>query len=261
MKQRGTKRPFRFQQFEVRDQGAAMKVGTDGVLLGSWAPVRGAKRTIDIGTGSGLIALMIGQRTVALKSVVHAIDVDSAAATQALENFSNSPCSERLPNRLSEIHLSLQELTAGLDRESPYDLAVCNPPFFSNSYLPDSAPRQRARHSDQLPRRSLFVDAHSILSATGRLCLVLPYEQAIETIQIAAEEGFGLLSRTDVRPNPTAELKRVLLEFTKRREGRHRNGSEIVHTELIVESKRHEFTAEYRTLTQDFHLRFADDKN
>ena len=90
---------------------------------------------------------------------------------------------------------------------------------------------------------------------------MLPYEQAIETIQIAAEEGFGLLSRTDVRPNPTAELKRVLLEFTKRREGRHRNGSEIVHTELIVESKRHEFTAEYRTLTQDFHLRFADDKN
>ena len=255
------KPPFRFQQFEVRDQGSAMKIGTDGVLLGSWAPVRDAQRIVDVGTGSGLIALMIGQRTVASQAIVSAIDIDVDAAQQALENFSASPWRDRLPCQLSQIHESLQGFALKFDTGSRFDLAVCNPPYFSNAYLPSGDARTVARHTSQLPRESLFLHSFQILSSTGRLCLVLPYNQAEATNKIAGEAGFRLFSRTDVRPNPQGEPKRVLLEFGKQPiDQGTRFDHEPSHRELVVETSRNQFTAEYQALTQDFHLRFAKER-
>ena len=229
-----------------------MKIGTDGVLLGSWTPVRDAKRIVDIGTGCGLIALMIGQRTVASEAFISAIDIDVDAARQALENFSASPWPDRLPSQLSQTNVSLRDFARQSDSEARFDLAVCNPPYFSNDYLPSGDARTVARHTSQLSRQSLFLHSFSILKPTGRFCLVLPYDQTDETIEIACEAGFRLLARTDVRPNPQAELKRVLLEFGKQPMDRgDRIGQNPTRSELVIETKRNEFTPEYKALTQE----------
>ena len=255
------KTPFRFQQFAVRDQGSAMKIGTDGVLLGSWAPIRDANTIVDVGTGCGLIALMIGQRTVAQRATVRAIDVDRDAAQQALENFSASPWRDRLPSHVEQIHISLQDFADDADAESRFDLAVCNPPYFTNDFLPSRDARRVARHTSLLPRRSLFLNSRRVLSPTGRLCLVLPYAQAAETIEVALETEFRLWARTDVRPNPTGQLKRVLLEFGRQSfDGSICADRDPIHDELVVEVTRNEFTDDYRALTEQFHLRFAKDK-
>ena len=252
------KTPFRFQQFEVRDQGSAMKIGTDGVLLGSWAPIRDAHTIVDIGTGCGLIALMIGQRTVAQRAMVRAIDVDRDAAQQAHENFLASPWRDRLPSNVDQIHTSLQDFADDLDEGSRFDLAVCNPPYFSNDFLPSRDARRVARHTSLLPRRSLFLNSFRVVKPAGRLCLVLPYEQAAETIEVALETGFSLWTRTDVRPNPAGQLKRVLLEFG--RQAFDCADRDLVHDELVVEVTRNQFTDDYRALTEQFHLRFAKDR-
>ena len=244
------KSPFRFQQFTVRDDHAAMKIGTDAVLLGAWAPTRGAKRILDVGTGCGIIALMLAQRTNETDSRISAIDIDSDAASQAVENFAASPWPGRLPSQSDEVQFSLEEFSQPNDRL--FDLVVCNPPFFSNASLSPSESRSAARHAAGLPRDSLFELVFQLLTESGRFCLVLPFEQADSTIALANEHGFHLWSRTNVRPTPTSDLKRVLLEF-----GRESFEGVIEESELIVEMERHQYSSEYADLTKHFHLRYG----
>jgi tRNA1Val (adenine37-N6)-methyltransferase len=246
----------------VRDDGSAMKIGTDGVLLGAWAPIRNAKTVLDVGTGCGLVALMIAQRSESIKSQISAIDIDQGASEQAIVNFRESPWPDRLPRHVNEVHVSLDQFAvqiAEAETQSSrsqsgtrlFELVVSNPPFFDSATSSSGSARQQARTVETLGRSSLFANAKSILIPTGRLCLVLPYGQATTTLGLADSMGFKLWSRTDVRPNLTSKFKRVLLEF-----GLGSDHKEAAHEELVIEESRHQYTEDYRKLTRAFHLRY-----
>lgn len=241
---------FRFQRFSIADDRCGMKVGTDAVLLGAWANVRDAKRILDIGTGSGIIALMLAQRSERWNAKIDAIDVEENAAFQAAENFAASPWS----NRLRSTHRSLQQ-QLDVDFPMPYDLCVCNPPYFGNSQPATNPKKQLARQGTSLTAQRLFEAADKLLVARGRICLVLPFEQFSSTLQVATDAQFSLVRQTSVRSTASADAKRVLLEFS-----RHGDGDEMVPDcdELVIERARHDFTPEYAALTKEFHLRYAD---
>jgi tRNA1Val (adenine37-N6)-methyltransferase len=250
-----TKPPFRFQQFTVDDQRAAMKVGTDGVLLGAWTPIRTATRILDIGTGCGIIALMLAQRTAELNCQISAIEIDHQAAEQAYDNFVASPWPMRLPASIENINFSLEQFSkVNIATEKQFDLVVCNPPFFERSFLSPNPSRSVARHAEDLSRDSLFEHAQRLLTEAGRLAIVLPFEQAESTIETAGNHEFHLWNQTNVRPTPTSELKRVLLEFSRVSSTQQ---DSVVKTELIIETSRHQYSDEYAELTKEFHLRYS----
>jgi len=226
-----------------------MKIGTDGVLLGAWAPIREAKRVLDVGTGCGIVALMLAQRTVEIGSLIAAIDIEEEAAVQSVENFADSPWSDRLPGGSDHVHQSLAKFSLSDFR---FDLIVCNPPFFdSPGCMSDSdSSRKIARHATETDRRHLIQGMRGLLEDEGRLCLILPFEQAGATVQMSKTCGLHLWSRTDVRPTPDSRPKRTLLELATAK-GDHD------HNELIVETERHQFSQDYANLTRHFHLRYA----
>ncbi len=161
---------FRFKQFTIEQQHAAMKVGTDGVLLGAWTSVPDpGGRVLDVGTGTGLIALMIAQRT---KDVwVDALEIDPLSAGQAKENFQDSPWKDRL----NCIHSSFQDYA--IQNNDRYDLIICNPPFFSGSMKTDSKEKNLARHDDSLSLGEIFRGSVPLMKETTILCLILPVQK------------------------------------------------------------------------------------
>ncbi len=250
-----TRSPFRFQQFTVDDQRAAMKVGTDGVLLGAWTPIRTATRILDVGTGCGIVALMLAQRTAKLKSQISAIEIDQRAAEQAYDNFVASPWTMRLPTSAENVNLSLEQFSElNKANENRFHLVVCNPPFFGQPYRSPNPSRSVARHTENLTRDSLFEHAQRLLTEAGRLAIVLPFEQAESTIETARNHDFHLWNQTNVRPTPTSELKRVLLEFSLVSPTQR---DWVAETELIIETSRHQYSDDYADLTNEFHLRYA----
>lgn len=228
-----------------------MKIGTDAVLLGAWAPTREAKRILDIGTGCGIIALMLAQRTAKIHSTIGAIDIDEDAARQAVENFVASPWSERLPCRHEEVHCSVQPFSIA-KADYRFDLIVCNPPFFRFPGSLSEFSRNVARHASRDERRQLFESMYRLLDVNGRLCLVLPFQQLDSILELCGSFGLCIWNRTDVRPTPNSSPKRVLLEF-----GTIDSGEKQVHSELIVETSRHQYSEDYANLTRDFHLRYV----
>ncbi len=239
-----SQRQFRFQQFSIGHDRCGMKIGTDAVLLGAWADVANCQRLLDIGTGCGVIALMMAQRTKEVQAQVDAIDVEVNAAGQAKENASCSPWA----NRISVKHCSVDELASS--KSNCYDHCVCNPPYFENS-LPSQNSRQRiARHAGQLTRNSLLSAAKKLLVPNGKLSLVLPFVQHDSIVELAKTFGFHLQRRTSVRPMPEKPFKRILLEFGAQ-------ADRLMADELTVELDRHQFSPEYEALTRKFHLRFA----
>ena len=236
---------FRFQRFSVDDDQCGMKIGTDAVLLGAWTRVENGLRIMDIGTGCGLIALMLAQRTETTCAQIDAIDIEEKATEQASKNFACSPW----PSRMAVEHSSLQEFTK-THFAVKYDLCVCNPPFFKNSF-PSQEPRKRmARHSTALTHQQLITNAKRLLKDTGRLCLVLPFDQVKLTVVCANENGLHLRRQTSVRPLPSRPFKRALLDFGAQ-------PIEPIYDELTIENSRHDYTAEYAALTRSFHLRYA----
>jgi tRNA1Val (adenine37-N6)-methyltransferase len=222
-----------------------MKIGTDAVLLGAWAKVSGCQQFLDIGTGSGLVALMLAQRTEVTLASIHGIDIDPGATEQAKNNAANSPWANRI--RMSAV--SLQNFSVEADFDG-YDHCVCNPPYFNSSFPSSDLRRKAARQDHRLDRKTLFRCSKDLLKTDGRLSLILPYEQRESIIQLACETGFFLSRQTLVRPMPIKPFKRMLIEFVLR---------EVVprFDELTIEETRHEFTDEYEALTRQFHLRFA----
>lgn len=218
-----------------------MKVGTDGVLLGAWAGIKQPINILDIGTGTGLIALMLAQRFP--NSRIDAIDISPAAFQQSADNFRNSPWNNRLRSHLS----GLAEYQSSLK----YDLIVSNPPYFAQSYRAKSAEREIARNADHLPLIDLFSKAAEMATECGELCLVLPFEPETETLTIATRCGWFLLKKTYVLPKPHSHPKRVLLNYGRK---------EAILTEsdvLTIENEnRHEYTVQYIQLTEAFYLKF-----
>lgn len=229
---------FRFKQFAIDQSGVPMKVGTDGVLLGAWVRIDGTEhRILDIGTGTGVIALMAAQRSTAEHIV--GIDVESVSAERAQANFEASPWRERLQAEC----VTVQEYGAG-----PFDLIVSNPPYFVDSLLPPDDGRSRARHTASLPFGELDEAICRLLAPQGRAALILP---PAEMERFAALARLKMLRRCDVRSVPNGEVKRVMAEFA------HSAVGKCDCQSLTIETvRRGEFSEEYRRLTKDFYLKF-----
>lgn len=222
-----------------------MKIGTDAMLLGGWAgtlrpKLPAPKRILDVGTGSGIIALMLAQRFPA--ALVTAIEIDFVAGGQAEGNFAASP----FFNRLTVICSAVQDFRS----DERYDLIVCNPPWFQNSFKPPGAARTMARHSDTLSLEELSAAASRLLSPGGILSVILPIEQSQVFTSIAAEYGLQSERVCEVLPTPTSPPKRTLLEFS--------NGPPAVGSSqqrLVVEVSRHVYSEEFRQLVKEFLLK------
>ncbi len=233
---------FQFKQFTIHQDKTAMKVGTDGVLLGAWAPIEGHPNAIlDIGTGTGLIALMLAQKTSALQ--IDALEIDEDAYEQAVDNFENSPWSDRL----FCFHAGLDEF---LDEpEDEYDLIISNPPFYSEDYKTENEQRDLARFQDAMPFEDLVEAADLLLSENGIFAVILPFKEEAKFIALAHQWDLFPVKITRVKGTPTTEIKRSLLAFS-------RNGIADVRTdELVIETERHAYTSDYIQLTKDFYLK------
>lgn len=216
-----------------------MKVGTDGVLLGAWVNVSGASGILDIGTGTGLISLMLAQRSNAL---IDAVEIDTPSAGQASENVANSVWSDRI--RI--FNTSFRDFYHS--SENSYDLIISNPPFFSRSLKAPDPARSTARHDDGLSRADLFKGVAKMLAKNGVFALILPYNINIETISLAKENNLFPARILKVKPSPGKNYHRVLLEFSA-------VNSEPAEEEMTIETgTRHQYSEEYTRLTKDFYL-------
>ncbi|HEY0743651.1 MAG TPA: methyltransferase [Chryseosolibacter sp.] len=233
-----TRGDFRFKKFSISHDASTHKVGTDGVLLGAWVNVDGVSSILDIGTGSGVIAIMLAQRTPD-HVVIEAVELQEQDAIQAEKNVKNSPW----PTKVRVIHTPVQQFRPG----KQFDLIVSNPPFFVNSWLPPDKNRSKARHSNELSFEDLLEAVTHSLSATGRFAVVLPFTEGNHFIRLA--EGFGLHAHRQMsfRSRKEKPIERLLIEFS-RQEG------EMKREELLLYKINEEWTDEYRRLTKDFYL-------
>ena len=231
---------FSFKQFTVFHHKCAMKVGIDGVLLGVWTDIGHADSILDIGTGTGLIALMLAQRSSAR---IDAIDIDAEAVIQANENVQKSPWSSRIA--VHQIELQSYVLTA-INR---YDLIVSNPPYFVNSTKAPVENRNTARHTDTLTHEELLDNALTLLKPTGRICVILPVNEGLSSVEYAVSIGLHCTKQVVVFPKPGVVAKRLLLEFSSK-------FTACVNSEIVIESDvRHQYSPEFTTLAKDYYLK------
>ncbi len=231
---------FRFKQFTIHQDQCAMKVGTDGVLLGAWVKSDQAKRILDVGTGSGLIALMLAQRT--NEAIIDAIEIDAAAVKQAAENAQNSPWSDR-------IHILHQSLQGYITTKTRYDLIVSNPPFFEEGTKASQQARTIARHNDSLKSEDLWQASQSLLQPNGRLAVIYPVEMAAQFIELGQKFGFKPQRCLNIKPTPYHPIKRKLVEF-------ERQATEYQEETITLEVERHMYTPEFVALIKDFYLKY-----
>ncbi|MEG0500052.1 MAG: methyltransferase [Rikenellaceae bacterium] len=231
---------FKFKQFIIEQELCAMKVGTDGVLIGAWGAV-GETTMLDIGCGSGLISIMAAQRTTTLR--IDAIDVEESAVRQAEINVAACPWSDRIVIH----HAALQEFTP----THKYDFILSNPPYFINSLKEGKEePRAIARHSNTLSYSDLAKNIERLLTDEGIFSVILPYLEANIFIVEAAKYALYCIKRVDIKGTPTRATKRVMLQFSRIRK-------EIINDELIIEDgSRHHYTQKYKELTKEFYLKF-----
>jgi len=219
-----------------------MKVGTDGVLLGAWAPIDHHPYSIlDVGAGTGLIALMLAQRSNAEQ--IDALEIDDDAYEQAVDNFESSPWSDRL----FCYHAGLDEFME--EPEEEYDLIVSNPPFYTEDYTSGDEQRDWARFAQSLPFEDLVEAVSLLLSNEGVFAVIIPYKEEDKFISLAKESDLFLQKITRVKGTPTSDIKRSLLAFS-----RNENTTPLTD-ELVIETSRHNYTPEYIALTQNFFLK------
>ncbi|MCK7589138.1 methyltransferase [Subsaxibacter sp. CAU 1640] len=232
---------FQFKEFEVHQDRCAMKIGTDSVLLGAWTSIdKNPQSILDIGAGTGVLALMLAQRSGA--ELIDAIEIDDEAYEQCVENFEQSPWSDRL----FCYHASLQEFVAEI--EEKYDLIISNPPFYSDSYKSDNQQRDLARFVDALPFRHLIESVSKLLSHQGTFSVVIPFSEEKNFIALASKEHLFPSKILRVKGAPTSEIKRSLLQFSFEEMA-------IDPNELIIETERHKYTDAYIRLTKDFYVK------
>lgn len=233
---------FTFKQFFVGHDRCAMKVGTDGVLLGAWAPIREAKKALDIGSGSGLIALMLAQRNEQL--IIDAVELDIDAAQQAQENFSESKWADRLQIFNQDI-IQFSEL-----KKHQYDLIVSNPPYFEPAVSCSSEQRDQARYTSTLTHETLLNCARQCLAPEGILCLVLPYEVGDGVELMAHGEGWSTVYRVNIRDKANTAFHRMLLGLTLE------SAEALVSTLVLKETDNTIYTADFQKLIRDFYLKY-----
>ncbi|WP_299521026.1 methyltransferase [Winogradskyella sp.] len=235
------KKPFHFKQFTVNQDRCAMKIGTDGVLLGAWTSIENNPFSIlDIGAGTGILSLMLAQRSNAQQ--IEAIEIDEEAYEQCIDNFENSPWNDRL----FCYHASLLEFVEEVD--DTFNLIICNPPFYSENYKTDNSSRDLARFNDAMPFEHLIYAATHLLSENGLFSVVIPKKEEKKFIDLALKTGLFPNRILHVKGQPHSKIKRSLIEFSFRK-------TEITTNELIIETKRHHYTTDYINLTKDFYLK------
>lgn len=233
---------FRFKQFTINQQNVPMKVNTDGVLLGAWVEVKLASTILDVGTGTGVIALMLAQRN--LKAHIDAVEVDSQAVVVAKHNVESSPWSSRV-NVVDSSFQAYSDIAV-----VKYDLIVSNPPFFIDSLKSPSHSRNLSRHAEMLPYEALLSGVNLLLDNDGVFAGVFPYAEANVFIALAVNFGLYCRRKTYVQPIFGGRIKRVLLELSRERV------TPIESSLAIEERDGHGYTSDYRNLTKDFYLAF-----
>ena len=231
-------RLFRFKNFSVDHSRSAMKVGTDGVLLGAWADTTDARSILDIGTGSGVIALMLAQRTKD-DAEIDAVEIEAEDAAQAIENVSTSPWPGKIIVHLSSIQ--------SFATSKKYDLIVSNPPFFTNSFHPPDPRRIQVRHTTSLSYKDLLDAVQRLLHETGKFTIILPAAEGKTFVDLACVTQLHVSRKTLFRGRASKPPERWLLEFT-------RKSSSLDENELVMYDGE-EWSAPYRRLTKDFYLK------
>ena len=234
------KKFFQFKDFSVHHDRSTMKVGTDGVLLGAWVNVNGIKRILDVGTGSGVIALMLAQRTPS-DVIIDALDNSADDFIQAKENFLASLWKDKI----NAHHESVQNF------RSPYlyDCIVSNPPYFSNSLQPPDVKRKKVRHTSTLSFDDLLVSAMKHLEPSGKLNLILPFTEGEKFISLAIKQGLQCNRKVSFRTRASKSIERLLMEFS-------RDEIAVHESEILLYKEGNVISDEYRSLTQDFYINF-----
>jgi len=233
--------PFRFKQFSVTDSKCALKVGTDAVLLGAWADPHNSNRILDIGTGSGIIALMLAQRSLA---EIEAIDIDRPSFKDATVNFKNSPWKDRLFSK----NLSFTEFLN--EGEKNYDLIVSNPPFHNRSLQSSSLKGNISKHTTSLTHEELATGVRKILKPTGKFCIILPFSEYQNFKQLAAFQVLYVGQECFVIPKIGKPANRILIEF------RLQHSPELKTSEITIRNSAGNYHKSYIELTKDFYLNF-----
>ena len=228
--------PFKFKQFTIHQDKTAMKVGTDGVLLGAWTNIVG-KCALDIGTGTGVISLMFAQRS---NADITAIEIEENAFLQAKDNFSNSKWDERL----TTIHSSLQDFSSN----DKFDTIVSNPPFFSNSLKTEDTSRNFARHNDSLSFEYLLEFTSNNLSENGKASFIIPFDSEVNFLNIAKENNLFASRICRIKGTENSPIKRSLIELDFKK-------ADCKESLLVIEISRHIYTPDYINLTKEFYLK------
>tara|TARA_B100000768_G_C11266745_1_gene371462 strand:+ start:419 stop:1087 length:669 start_codon:yes stop_codon:yes gene_type:complete len=221
-----------------------MKVGTDGVLLGAWVSVNHKpQKILDIGSGTGLIGLMLAQRSHA--NTIDAVEIDKAAFEQTVENFEESPWSDRL----FCYNYSFQNFAEEISKEQhTYDLIVSNPPFYNDGFTSKNVSRNKARSTLSLPFHELLFGVSNILSKSGFFSIIIPFKEEVNFISLAMQYGLFINQSCRVKGNKNSEIKRSLLSFSFSK-------TSIKPTVLTIEKSRNVYTANYIDLTKKFYLK------
>lgn len=238
---------FRFKQFAVSHHRSAMKVGVDGVLIGCWADTSDCRSILDVGTGCGLIALIMAQRC--REALVVGVDVDRPSVEEALGNVAESPWSDRIK---MECCAFPEPFVGKMGKLEKFDLIVSNPPYFNSGVTDAETPREKARHQGELSPSVILEASRRILASDGKVAMVVPTEESEALLRSAGPLGYNLLRKCSVRGHAGAPWKRTLMEWQMR----GGMAQEYVCEWLTLEVSPGVPTEEYRALCRDFYLKF-----
>ena len=231
---------FKFKKFSLDDSKSAMKLGTDAVILGSFVKSDNSKFILDIGTGSGIIALMLAQNS---QADIHAIDIDESSFLQAKDNFNNS----NWASRLTAFNISLQKYS--LETNFKYDLIVCNPPFFINSLKSGDKRKNISKHNDLLSFDDLICGTKKLLSPKGKFCIILPFNESRIFKNKASENLLFCNESVFIKPKTNKSVNRVIMNFSFHK-------TTAVQKNLTIRNNNNTYTQEYIELTKKFYLNF-----
>ena len=234
-------KPFNFKKFSIHQNNAAMKIGTDGILIGAWVNISKKFKGLDIGSGTGIITIMLCQRNLNLE--LDSIELSQSAVMDAKINIENSNWS----NRIKLFHQDLKDFHP----DSNYDLIVSNPPYFKKSLQPSNSERSKARHQNDLKLEDILKFSNQNLTKDGSLNIILPFEQKKEAIEFAKKHGLNAIRECAVYPKPNKAPHRILIEFS-----RSENKQLIKESLVIEEAGRHNYSEDYKKLTREFYTIF-----
>ena len=233
--------PFEFKQFRVAYDRCSARVGTDAIVLGAWADCADAERILDVGCGSGVIALMLAQRNA--KAQVVGVEIDSAAAQQASENVMYSPWSDRMSIENCDIQSYARNC------KELFDLIVCNPPFFSGGNLTTGPSRVALRSTQKLPHGDLLSAFRTLLTETGRAVVILPFIEGLRFRELARSYGLYEVRVLQIRPMDEKPIDRLVIQLERKR-------MDAIRNDLILQHENGEYTRGFKRLTKPFYPEF-----